>query len=98
MHTDSELDVRETARFRFATIEIVVGLFLMFVAFLQVVLSIFGWGLVLKGVTELLPLLVGWLGCGLTISGQLLRKFHMYPVVTQIPVIGWLIVFFATFA
>ena len=80
-----------------ATAEIWIGGLLIAALAIHHVLGLLGAEYELHGIGALLPLLLTWSGALLIIAGASMRRFPQYAVLSHVPLLLWLIVFFLAF-
>lgn len=80
-----------------ATVEIWLGVSVIAVLLVHHVFSLFGFGLELRGVFALLPLLLTFAGATLVFAGGAMRRFPDDPVFCNLPLLLWFAVFILAF-
>ena len=80
-----------------ATAEIWFGGILVAAILVVHVLRLLGIEYELQGAVALLPLLLTWAGLLLIVAGAAIRRFPQHPLLCNVPLLLWLIVFFMAF-
>ncbi len=80
-----------------ATAEIWLGGILLAVILVFHVLRLLGIEYELPGVSALLPLLLTWAGLLLIVAGAAMRRIPQHPLLCNVPLLLWLVVFFMAF-
>ena len=97
MQNLSSTDYVRSFQSTLATAEIWLGAFLIVACASYQVAGLFGFQFEFSGVLGLLPLLVLWSGILLAGAGGSMRRFPEYPVLSHLPLLLWLVVFYLAF-
>ncbi len=97
MHSTEIVDGKQTPHSALATAEIWLGWGLVGALLIRQILRLLGTEFELPGVYALLPLLLMWSGLLLMTAGAAMRRFPQHPILCNVPLLLWLVVFFLAF-